>query len=123
MQILTYVEKKDITEAISIILDLQYNAEMLTEESTEVELKAAYHNHGIAHGYIRCLRDLKLLQEPSYSKLFMKQLIISEKINQLQEKRTRGTANTLEPHNKIFQVHYSTESGGKQDGKRNHKKN
>lgn len=96
-QRLIYVEKKDVTEAVGIILDLQSNTDKLTEDSTEAELKDAYHNHGIAHGYIRCLRDLKLLPEPDYSRLFIKQIRISEKINQFQEKRTHGTANTNEP--------------------------
>lgn len=81
------VEKTDISEAVGIITDLHKNADKLTEDSTDAELKNAYHNHGIAHGYIRCLRDLKLLPEPEYSRLFMRQLKISERIMELQEKK------------------------------------
>ena len=81
------VLKPDILEAIRIITDIQENADKLTEDSTDAELKDAYHNHGIAHGCIRCLRDLMLLPEPEYSRLFMRQLKIAEKIKELQERK------------------------------------
>ena len=81
------VSETNIQEAISIIADLQQNADRLTDESITQEIKNASYNHGIAHGYIRCLRDLRLLQEPEYSRLFTRQLKIHEKISLLQEKR------------------------------------
>lgn len=81
------VFSEDIQEAVSIIINLQVNADQLTEDSTAEEIKEAYHNHGITHGYIRCLRDLKLLPEPEYSRLFMRQLKIAEKIKELQERK------------------------------------
>ena len=86
---LIYIEKKDITKAVNIVLGLQNNADMLTEDSSDAELRDAYHNHGIAHGYIRCLRDLGLLSEPDYSKLFIEQIRISEMISNLQGNRLK----------------------------------
>jgi hypothetical protein len=68
------------------IKELQKKADSITEDSTSLEIKEAYHNHGIAQGYIRCLRDLQLLLEPEYSMLFIRQLRIAEKIKELQEK-------------------------------------
>ncbi len=86
-EIIISVKRADIQEALKTIEELQKGMDTLGEESTDLELKTAYHNYGIAHRYIRCLRDLKLLPEPEYSRLFMRQLKISERIMELQEKK------------------------------------
>ncbi len=91
-QIVITVNKSAVKEAIKTIEDLQDNADKLSEDSTNVELKDAYHNHGISHGYIRCLKDLELISGSDYSRLFMRQIKISEKIEKLQEKSSSKTA-------------------------------
>lgn len=91
-QIVITVKKVAVQEIIKTIEDLQEGMEVLSEESTEKELKMAYHNHGIAQGYIRCLKDLELEVNPSYSRLLTKQVNISERIKELQEKSFSKTA-------------------------------
>ncbi len=91
-QILITVEKTAVQEVIKTIEDLQEGMDVLSEESTDQELREAYHNHGIAQGYIRCLKDLELEINPSYSRLLMKQFRIAERIKELQEKSLSKTA-------------------------------
>lgn len=86
------VNKAAIQEVLKTIEDLQEGMDILNEESTDLELKAAYHNHGIAQGYLRCLRDLDLMIGPDYDRLFMKQFKIAERIRDLQEKSSSKTA-------------------------------
>lgn len=91
-QIVITVDKAAVQEAIKTIENLQDKADRLSEDSTNTELKDAYHNHGISHGYIRCLKDLELISGPDYNRLFMRQIKISEKISALQEKSSSKTA-------------------------------
>lgn len=86
-QILITVSKIAVRKTIKTIEDLQESMGVLSEESTESELKVAYHNHGIAQGYIRCLKELELISGPDYSRLFMRQIKISERISELQKRR------------------------------------
>lgn len=85
------IDKSTIQDVMKTIEDLQEGMDVLNEESTNQELKVAYHNHGIAQGYIRCLKDLEI-PFPEYSHLFMEQLRIVERINGLQEKSSSKTA-------------------------------
>jgi len=91
-QIVITVKKANVQEVIKTIEDLQEGMDILSEQSTDLELKTAYHNHGIAQGYIRCLKDLELEINPSYGRLLMKQFRIAERIKELQEKSFSKTA-------------------------------
>jgi len=96
-EILITVSKTDVQSAVKQIESLQKKADSVTEESLPYELRKAYHDHGEAEGCIHSLRDLKLLPEPDYSRLLLKQMRIAEKIAALQEERLTSTANTGEP--------------------------
>ena len=85
-EILVWSKKTDIQAILKKITDLQEEIQNLTEESTELELKKAYHNHGIAQGYIRCLKD-QGIEFPDYGLLLTRQIMLSEKIEKLQERR------------------------------------
>ena len=91
-QIVITVKKAAVREIIKTIEDLQEGMDVLSEESTDQELREAYHNHGIAQGYIRCLKDLELEVNPSYSRLLMNQFRIAERIKELKEKSFSKTA-------------------------------
>lgn len=81
------VEKAAIQEVLRTIEYLQEGMDVLREESTVMELKAAYHNHGIAQGYIRCIKDLELISGSDYNRLFTNQFKNGEKLRDLQERR------------------------------------
>ncbi|WP_033167676.1 hypothetical protein [Clostridium sp. KNHs205] len=92
-EIVVWSRKTAIQEIIKKIESLQEEIKNLNEESTELELKKAYHNHGIAQGYILCLKEQEI-EYPDYGRLLTRQIRLSERIKELQEKRTLGTANT-----------------------------
>jgi hypothetical protein len=81
------VFKTDVQEISKTITELQEKADSVTEDSATWEVKEAAVNEIKAYTYINCMRDLKLLPEPEYSKLFIRQLRIAEKIKALQEVR------------------------------------
>lgn len=91
-QIVITVNKLAIQEILQTIEDLQEGMDILSKESIELELREAYHNHGIAQGYIRCLKDLDLIGGSDYNRLFMKQFKLAERISNLQEKSSSKTA-------------------------------
>lgn len=83
------IEKIAIQRILRKTVKLQEGMEVLNEDSTNLELKNAYHNHGIVQGYMKCLKDLELMIDPDYGSFFIKQLQIGEKINKLLERRVR----------------------------------
>ena len=85
MQRSVIVDDTDIQEIIKTISELQEEADRVTEESTFKEIKEAYHKHGIAQGYIRCLRDSKLIPVSDYGRLLMRNIRIGEKIKALKK--------------------------------------
>lgn len=91
-QIVITVNKTAIQEVLRTIEDLQEGMDILSKESTELELRTAYHNHGIAQGYIRSLKDLELISGPDYNRLFTNQFKNGERLRDLQEKSSSKTA-------------------------------
>lgn len=85
MQRSVLVDDTDIQNIIKDVLELQEEADSVTEESTSAEIKEAFHKHGEAQGYIRCLRDSKLILVSDYGRLFMQNVRIGEKIVALQK--------------------------------------
>lgn len=85
MQRSVLVDDTDIQNIIKDVLELQEEADSVTEESTSAEITEAFHKHGEAQGYIRCLRDSKLVLVSDYGSLLMRNVRIGEKIKALQK--------------------------------------
>ncbi len=85
-EIVVWSRKTAIQKIIKKIESLQEEISILNEDSSDSELKTAYHNHGIAQGYIRCLKD-QGIEFPDYGLLLTRQIMLSEKIEKLQERR------------------------------------
>lgn len=92
------VNKEDVKKAHKEMEEFQEKASAVSDESTDWELEVADHCHGIAQGYLNCLRALNLIEEPMTTKVLNRQLDISEKIRELQEKELPGTAIPEELH-------------------------
>ncbi|QHQ61364.1 hypothetical protein Ana3638_11755 [Anaerocolumna sedimenticola] len=79
------VDDTDVQNIIKTVSELQEEADRVTEESTPAEIKEAFHKHGEAQGYIRCLRDSKLVLVSDYGRLLMRNTRIGEKIKALKK--------------------------------------
>ncbi len=82
------VENPDL--AIQIVKTLQTEADSVTEESADWEIRTAYNKFQQALGYTGCLATLGQLTPVEYERLSARQMRIDEKLVMLQDKRRRG---------------------------------
>ena len=81
------VDSTDYEAAIKAARLWQEQANQVSEESLNKELKEAFIDWGVAQGYINSLRRLKVISQEDYEFLAKKQLVIMERLKNLKEKR------------------------------------
>jgi hypothetical protein len=81
-------------KAVTKAENWQKQADSVNEHSTKSEIIEAYVDYGVTQGYLNCMRELEDISWMDYERLSRKQKQIRERLSELLEKRTLGTANT-----------------------------
>ena len=89
-----FLKRTSIELALRRIYELLKEAESVTDESEDWEIKEAYSKFRESLGASNNMVALGLLESSESRTLSFRQRLVGEKLTRLNEKRTLGTANT-----------------------------